>query len=273
MSAWFQWFLSFLFLLSLSLLFSYFLFSLLFSSLLFSALLFSALLFFLDLPLQISLPQPQPIFFQLLRAEGFDPYRCDRNISLGINLGSMSKILKCSSNDDVITLKAEDAGDTVTFMFESTSSDRVSDYQLKLMDIDSEHLGIPDIEYDAVVKMPAAEFQRICKDLSTIGDSVNISCSKEGIKFSASGELGSGNVTLKQSTAVDKEEEAIVIDLNQAVSLTFALRYLNLFTKATTLSSTVSLSFSKEAPLLVEYKINDMGYARFYLAPKINEDE
>jgi Proliferating cell nuclear antigen, C-terminal domain len=38
------------------------------------------------------------------------------------------------------------------------------------MDIDSEHLGIPDTEYSAVVRMPASEFQRICKDLTNIGD-------------------------------------------------------------------------------------------------------
>lgn len=34
---------------------------------------------------------------------------------------SMSKVLKCASNDDVITLKAGDNADTVTFMFESPS--------------------------------------------------------------------------------------------------------------------------------------------------------
>ena len=28
----------------------------------------------------------------LLRADGFDHFRCDRNISLGINLGSMGKV-------------------------------------------------------------------------------------------------------------------------------------------------------------------------------------
>lgn len=38
------------------------------------------------------------------------------------------------------------------------------------MDIDSEHLGIPETEYEALVRMPSAEFARICKDLSTIGD-------------------------------------------------------------------------------------------------------
>lgn len=38
------------------------------------------------------------------------------------------------------------------------------------MDIDSEHLGIPEAEYEAIVRMPSTEFARICKDLSTIGD-------------------------------------------------------------------------------------------------------
>jgi proliferating cell nuclear antigen len=49
-------------------------------------------------------------------------------------------------------------------------NDRISDFELKLMDIDSEHLGIPETEYSAVVRMPAGEFQRICKDLANIGD-------------------------------------------------------------------------------------------------------
>ena len=47
----------------------------------------------------------------LLRADGFDHFRCDRNISLGINLSSMSKVLKCCNNDDIVTLKADDQAD------------------------------------------------------------------------------------------------------------------------------------------------------------------
>lgn len=52
----------------------------------------------------------------------------------------------------------------------SAENDRISDFELKLMDIDSEQLGIPETDYSAVVRMPANEFQRICKDLSNIGD-------------------------------------------------------------------------------------------------------
>ena len=41
--------------------------------------------------------------------------------------------------------------------------DRVSEFELKLMDIESEHLGIPETEYKCTVKLPAAEFQRIIR--------------------------------------------------------------------------------------------------------------
>jgi proliferating cell nuclear antigen len=57
----------------------------------------------------------------LLKSEGFDEFRCDRNLSLGINLTSLTKILKSANNNDAITFKAEDAGDTLHLVFESNS--------------------------------------------------------------------------------------------------------------------------------------------------------
>lgn len=208
-----------------------------------------------------------------LRSDGFDKFRCDRNLSMGMNLASVSKILRCAANDDIITIKAQDDADTVNFVFEAPNQEKVSDYEMKLMNIDTEHLGIPETDYSVVIKMPSGEFQRICRDLSQIGDSVQITCTKDGVRFSVSGDLGTGNVKLAQTANVDKEEEAVIIEMQEAVSLTFALRYLNSFTKATPLSAQVQLSMSADVPLVVEYKIEDMGYVRYYLAPKIEDSE
>merc|ERR1712167_351478 len=158
--------------------------------------------------------------------------------------------------------------------FENQSQDRISDFELKLMDIDSEHLGIPDTDYKAQIKMPANEFQRICRDLAILGDTVTIAIGKEGVKFSVSGEMGSGNMTPRPNTSVDtKEEDQISVDFEEPVSLNFALRYLNFFTKATPLSSTVTLSLSKDVPLVVEYRIQEYGHVRYYLAPKIDDED
>ena len=87
---------------------------------------------------------------------------------MGMNLTSMSKILRCAANDDIITVKAQDQADTVTFVFESPNQEKVADYEMKLMNLDQEHLGIPETDYAAVVKLPSSEFQRIIKDLSQV---------------------------------------------------------------------------------------------------------
>lgn len=75
---------------------------------------------------------------------------------------------------------------------------------MKLMDIDQEHLGIPDTQYDATITMSSAEFQRICRDLGALGESVKIEASKEGVRFSSEGEVGSGSVLLKQTAGTDR---------------------------------------------------------------------
>ncbi|PSN38108.1 Proliferating cell nuclear antigen [Blattella germanica] len=208
-----------------------------------------------------------------LRSDGFDKYRCDRNLSMGMNLASMTKILKCAANEDVVTMKAQDNADTVTFVFESPNQEKVSDYEMKLMNLDQEHLGIPETDYACVVRLPAAEFARICRDLSQFGESVVISCTKEGVKFSSAGDIGSANVKLAQTTNVDKEELAVTIEMQEPVTLTFASRYLNSFTKATSLSTAVQLSMSPDVPLVVEYRIGEIGHIRYYLAPKIEDED
>jgi proliferating cell nuclear antigen len=82
--------------------------------------------------------------------------------------------------------------------------DRVGEYEMKLMDIDQEHLGIPDTQYDATITMSSSEFQRICRDLGALGESVKIEASKEGVRFSSEGEVGTGSVLLKQSAGTDR---------------------------------------------------------------------
>ena len=96
----------------------------------------------------------------------------------------------------------------LTIMFESPSQDRISDFEMKLMDIDAEQLGIPDQEYACNIRLPSSEFQRIIRDLGVLGDTCTISVTKEGVKFSVSGDLGTGNVMLRNS-AGSAEKEAL----------------------------------------------------------------
>ncbi|TFK82626.1 proliferating cell nuclear antigen [Polyporus arcularius HHB13444] len=210
-----------------------------------------------------------------LEASGFKRYRCDRAIPLGVNLGSLTKVLKCAKDDDILTLKATDDADILSLTYEakSTYTDRIAEYEMKLMDIDADTLGIPDTEYDASVTLPSAEFSRIVRDLSLLGESVRIEVSKEGIRFVSDGEAANGNILLRQSAeaAPKKGSSGVRIEMNQAVTLTFSLKYLVNFSKSSTLSKKVQLMMSNDVPLLVSYEFNQ-GHIRYYLAPKIGDD-
>ncbi|OJT14758.1 Proliferating cell nuclear antigen [Trametes pubescens] len=140
-----------------------------------------------------------------LKADGFQKYRCDRPIPLGVNLGSLTKVLKCAKDDDICTLKAADDADILSLTYQAKNQDRIAEYEMKLMDIDADTLGIPDTEYDASVTMPSGEFARIVRDLSLLGESVRIEVSKEGIRFVSDGEAANGNILLKQNAEAAKK--------------------------------------------------------------------
>lgn len=98
---------------------------------------------------------------------------------------------------------------------------------------------------------------------------MSIEASKDGVKFSCAGDIGNGAVTLRSHTDVDKPENNVEIELTDSVALTFSLKYLVNFCKASGLSGTVKLCLSPEVPLLVEYALAGSSYLRFYLAPKV----
>ena len=93
-----------------------------------------------------------------------------------------------------LPLQASSPSDTVCFVIESRNQHKVSEYNIRQLDLDAEHLDIPETDYDCVIRLPSAEFQRICRDLSQIGESVIVDCAKEGVSFAA--QVGLRQLTL-----------------------------------------------------------------------------
>jgi proliferating cell nuclear antigen len=55
------------------------------------------------------------------QAPAFKRYRCDRPIPLGVNLTSLTKVLRCAKDDDICTLKAADEADVLNLVYEAKS--------------------------------------------------------------------------------------------------------------------------------------------------------
>jgi proliferating cell nuclear antigen len=56
-----------------------------------------------------------------LTSEGFEEYRCDKQMTLGVNISSLSKVMKCAGNDDSIILRADSDPSSLNIQFENLS--------------------------------------------------------------------------------------------------------------------------------------------------------
>lgn len=137
--------------------------------------------------------------------------------------------------------------------------------------MEAESLGIPDTEYPTSISMSSAEFVRLCRELTQLAETVRIEVSEKNAVFSFSGKSGSGKIKLKSNNA-EKTDDQVFIDCDEKISSSYGLQYLNSFAKASSLSASVNLHLSTQFPLMIEYDIQNMGFVKFYLAPKMDDD-
>ena len=71
----------------------------------------------------------------------------------------------------------------------------------------------------------------------------------------------------------EDEGPQTILEVDDPVTASFALRYLNIFNKAATLCPTVTLKLTADTPIVVEYKIGKLGSIKYFLVPKINDDD
>lgn len=235
-----------------------------------------------------------------LRDDCFQKYQCERNTILGLNLESMSKILKLVNGTDTLTLRHDEDSDYAVLTSVSSDKMRRCEYQVRLLDVEMDSYSLLENEdHVGCIKMSSAEFSKTMKDLMVIGSTVTIHLTKEGVKFSTTGEIGSaftflqadsssgnrGSVKAEVKAEPKADEEAsdenmarkfskleknacVDISVGDPVDMSFSLQHLNNFARGASLSDTVKLLFYTEFPCVVEFSIDNVGHLRYYLAPQ-----
>jgi len=194
-----------------------------------------------------------------LNAENFEEYDCPQDIAAGLNMSNVYKLLKSVTGQDVLTLRVE-GRDVLEMTIENPIKKSSTNFKLKLLDINEDILDLPDIKMNVITTLPAVDFQRITRDMGNLANEMIIL--REGTK-------------LELSCRGDFADQTTVIEFPDEVGRTgniFSLKYINLFTKATNMCSSVQLmqdSENENMPIIFRYTIANLGDLRFYLAPKI----
>lgn len=131
-----------------------------------------------------------------LSMEGFESYRCDSNVILGVNVANLSKVMKLADASDSITLTADQEASHLGIKFENEKTGRSTEFKLNLLSLDVEHLSIPETEYTSLLTINSGEWSKMCKDLQSLSESLTISTNKDGVTLGVEGTAGNGTIRL-----------------------------------------------------------------------------
>jgi len=199
------------------------------------------------------------IDFELL-ADNFEEYECIEPIVAGINISNMFKLLKTISTADTLTLEINNR-DNMKIFIENPSKKSNTSFELKLLDIDEDHIQVPEIPLSVNTVMQSIDFQRICRDMNNLSTEITIARVEDRFVFSCMGDFANQETIIKCAESVENEFVG-----------TYSLKYLNIFTKATGMCSTVQLFQEEQNRFLVlQYNVANLGELKFYLATKVQD--
>jgi proliferating cell nuclear antigen len=137
-------------------------------------------------------------------------------------------------------------------------------FELGLIDVEQDTLGIPEVEYDVDFTMKSENFAELISELMVFGSNLNIICSEEVLEFNASGDTGK----LKVNIPIDDLNEYAIAE-GEIVDISYSLNHIGKMCLSTKLGQNVSLSISSEYPMAIKYDLGDDSSVAFYIAPKI----
>lgn len=206
-----------------------------------------------------------------LHSDRFEHYYCAyESIECGIEVSSFHKHIKEVDNKETLTFYIlKESQNKLNIRRTNTEKCMVDTTSMNLLDIDAQKLTIPDKVFDFAINMPSSDFQSICKNMSNAGKTMEIIANNKQLKFKCEGDSATKTTILGQAdtgmkcTNSDNAEEII--------EGKYSLKFLLMFTKATSLSTNVELYMANEFPLIIQYSIGSLGELKFGISPKIED--
>jgi proliferating cell nuclear antigen len=186
----------------------------------------------------------------------FADYNVPKFTVIGIKLSSLVRVLTCIDGQFAFEY-SEKSPDEFVICSENEH------FSLKTIDLDSEEMEVPEMEYDVEIDADASVLQKHLKNIASFGDTTKITIENSNVTASASGEIGTASIVISGSR----------VKITGNLSVGFASRYLVTFAKAASVSKVAQLFFANEQPAVMKYEFGKDSYISFFLAPKIEDDD
>lgn len=204
-----------------------------------------------------------------LFAENFSiyKYKGSEPLFIGLNLNHFYKMLKTIKKKDSIQLEINDTNkNELIIKVIPREKSRVTTSYLKIQNIQNLSIQTPTGYFNPVI-VNSTEFQKMCKDITSMGQNVNIFARKFYIKFCCnSGEILKRDVEFGENCNSDSDEEDN--DQKYYYCNEFTTDQLARINKISALSTNIQIFPVDGLPLLFRSNIGLLGKMSIYIKSK-----
>ena len=207
-----------------------------------------------------------------IKDKWFSVFDCSINNKISVDSNHFSILMNYALKHDKIELNYDDETNAdklfVNFLNEKENKGSFDHFfELNLIDVDDESLGIPEVEYDVEFTIESKKLVDVLSQLNTFGQDLNIRCSETVIELNSNGD----STKLKVNIPVDDLDEYAIAE-GEEFNISFSLSQLCKMCLSMKISPTINVALSSEYPLSLLYNLGDDSKVSFFIAPKISDN-
>ncbi len=197
-----------------------------------------------------------------LKKDAFKEYKCEKDMSIGVNIENLLLILRRAKSTDNITLEVEKDKSKLKIEMEG---DGLRKFSIPLLDISKGEIPeIDQLDFSTKMQLKTKTMEEGISDADIISDSVIFETSDKKLFIKTEGDSSS------VESKID-DNNGIVEISGDNVRSRYALEYLKKMMKAGKISEIASLQMGRDFPMKLEFKQPDKVSMSFVLAPRVED--
>jgi proliferating cell nuclear antigen len=192
----------------------------------------------------------------------FDEYASDEDTKICLNLSELLKLLKRAGKDEAVEIFLDEK--TKQFVI-TVKGKYVRTFRMPTLEATEDEVPTPKIAFNAKVTLTTDGLRQSLEDVALVSDHVRMETDGEKMTMNAKGDIMGANIELKKGS-----HALLSVEVKEPSKSTFPLSYLSEIVKAAAATSeVVTLEFSTDMPIRLDFKQTYDGTLVYYLAPRI----
>jgi proliferating cell nuclear antigen len=210
-------------------------------------------------------------------SSAFEKYHCDSTIKFGVRIDEFSKIIKRANANDSIEIGV--VLDNSSLNIKTQGDGYLRNYKMRLIESTGNTSPLPQMTFDSKIVIGIETLDKILSDVGVISEKITldsssgISTNKKTVIFSGDSDRGEARVTMDADDDKSKVELLEEITVKENSKSTYNIDFISKIIRAIghQSSNLVTIEYSSNKPLRLEFLLSGMVKLQFYLAPRVQD--